>query len=167
MPLRASFPAHDVQDFEREFDLLPNVFEVGFEGELAVEEHAEVLIAFYEWNARFSVHLLSPDLLEFLERAHVQHDATLLAVNLHLTVQLPVPDGLPGFQELLFSRTQNGNVVCVGKDVVPLLVQLNEQVIHENSEESGTECSTLYDSLVNQGDGVPVKHLRLTVKPLD
>ena len=167
VPLRASFPAHDAQDFEGQFDLLPHMFEVGFEGEFAVEEHTEILVAFYEWNARFGVHFLSPDLLELFERAHVQHDATFLAVNRHLAVELPIPDGLPGFQELLFPRAQNGNVICVGKDVVALLVQLNEQVIHENREESGAECSALDDPLVDQGDLVPVEHLGLPVEPFD
>ena len=103
VPFWASFPAHDAQDFERQLDLFLHMFDVGFEGEFAVEEHTEELVAFYEWNARFGMHLLSPDLLELLERAHVQHDATFLSVDLHLTGDFPVPNSLPGFQEFLFA----------------------------------------------------------------
>ena len=51
--------------------------------------------------------------------------------------------------------------------MVALLAQLDEQVIHENREESGAECSALDDPLVDQGDCVPVEHLGLPVEPLD
>ena len=126
VPLRASFPAHDVQDLEREFDLFPNVFEVSFEGELAIEEHTEVLVAFNERDARFGVHILSSYFLELLECAHVQHDATLLAVDLHMTVYLPVPDGLPGLQELFLSGASDGDVICICKDMVACFVEPDE-----------------------------------------
>ena len=56
VPFWAPFPAHDAQDFERQLDLFLHMFDVGFEGEFAVEEHAKVLVAV---NQRDSFKVLS------------------------------------------------------------------------------------------------------------
>ena len=51
VPLGASFPAHDAEDFHGFLDLLADVFDVRFEVQASVEKYSQVLICVHERDA--------------------------------------------------------------------------------------------------------------------